>query len=71
MKKNMGIADRVIRLIIVIALLTLYFTGTVFGLLGTIFIVASVIFTMTSILSFCPIYAALGLKTCKVEFKAE
>lgn len=67
----MGIADRVIRLVIVIALLTLYFTGVVSGLLGTIFIVASVIFTMTSILSFCPIYAVLGLKTCKVEFKAE
>ena len=71
MKKNMGIADRVIRLVIVIALLTLYFTGVVSGLLGTIFIVASVIFTLTSVLSFCPIYAALGVKTCKVNFEAK
>ena len=67
MKKNMGITDRVIRLIIVIGLVTLYFTGVISGIVGTIALVAAVVFTLTSVVSFCPIYALIGTSTCKVE----
>ena len=67
MKKNMGIADRVVRLIVILTLVTLYFTGIITGLLGTIALVAAGIFTLTSIVSFCPIYAMIGVSTCKVD----
>lgn len=63
----MGIADRVVRLILVITLVTLYFTGIISGLLGTIALVAAGIFTLTSLVSFCPIYALFGASTCKVD----
>ncbi|MGB4974849.1 MAG: YgaP-like transmembrane domain, partial [Cyclobacteriaceae bacterium] len=34
MKKNMGNADRIIRTVIVLIFATLYYTGTVTGLIG-------------------------------------
>ncbi|MFY0593050.1 YgaP family membrane protein [Roseivirga sp.] len=65
MKKNMGTTDRVVRVIIVAALVALYATGTVTSLWGTVALVAAGIFTVTSLISFCPIYAIFGVKTCK------
>ncbi|WP_420385933.1 YgaP family membrane protein [Roseivirga sp.] len=67
MKKNMGTADRIIRLLVVAALVVLYVTGTVTGLWGTIALVVAAIFTLTSFVGFCPIYALVGVKTCKVS----
>jgi hypothetical protein len=69
MKKNMGSADRVIRLIIAAVLAFLYFTGTVTGTLGIVGLVVAAVFTLTSLVSSCPIYTVLGLSTCPVERK--
>ncbi|OEK04145.1 YgaP family membrane protein [Roseivirga misakiensis] len=66
MKKNMGSVDRIVRLVVVAVLVALYATGTVSGLWGTVALVAAGIFTVTSLISFCPIYAIFGMKTCKV-----
>ena len=63
MKKNMGIADRVIRVIIAAVFLTLYFTNVLTGTLGIVLIVISGIFLLTSLVSFCPIYALTGLSS--------
>lgn len=63
----MGSADRIIRLLVVAALVVLYVTGTVTGLWGTIALVVAGIFTLTSLVGFCPIYAAVGVKTCKIS----
>lgn len=67
MKKNMGIADRIIRILAAIVLVILYFTGTVTGTLGIVLLVFAAVFVLTSIVSFCPLYAPFGLKTCKTE----
>lgn len=67
MKKNMGNADRMIRMIVVLALVALYFTETLTGIWGLVALVAAGIFTLTSVVSFCPIYALFGAKTCKVS----
>ena len=56
MKKNMGLADRAIRVIIALVLLALYYTGTIDGTLGIILIALSLVFVLTSLLSFCPLY---------------
>ena len=63
MKKNMGIADRVIRVIIAAVFLTLYFTNVLTGIVGIVLIVISGIFLLTSLVSFCPIYALTGLSS--------
>lgn len=64
MKKNMGTADRIIRVIIAAAIAGLYFTGTITGTLGIVLLVLAGVFVLTSLISFCPLYALVGLSTC-------
>ena len=65
MKKNMGIADRVVRTIIAIAIGVLYFTGRIGGTLAIILGIVAVAFLVTSFISWCPAYGPLGISTCK------
>lgn len=65
MKKNMGNADRLIRLVIAAIFVVLYFTGTVTGTVGIVLLVLAAVFTLTSLVSFCPLYAPFGISTCK------
>lgn len=65
MKKNMGSADKIIRVIIAIIFSVLYFTQTVTGTLGIILLVVGGIFLLTSVISFCPLYVPFGINTCK------
>ena len=67
MKKNMGSTDKLIRLAVAIVLIVLYWRHVVTETLGIIALVVALIFTITSLLSFCPIYAIFGLKSCKKE----
>lgn len=64
MKKNMGSADKIIRVIIALIFSVLYFTGTVSGTLGYILLALGAIFLLTSIISFCPLYLPFGISTC-------
>lgn len=69
MKKNMGNADRVVRLIIAAIVGVLYFTETVSGTLGIILLILAGVFVLTSLISFCPLYAPFGIKTCPTKEK--
>ncbi len=64
MKKNMGSADKVVRIILATVFAVLYFTETVTGTLGIVLLVLGGIFLLTSLVSFCPLYALVGLRTC-------
>lgn len=67
MKKNMGNADRIIRLVVAAVFAVLYFTGTISGTIGLVLVVLAGIFVLTSFISFCPLYAPFGISTCKVK----
>lgn len=67
MKKNMGNADRIIRVLIAAVLAFLYFNGTISGTLGIVAVVAAVVFVATSLISFCPLYPLLGINTCPTK----
>ncbi len=67
MERNMGTADRIVRVIIAAIIASLYFTGTLTGTLGLLLLVLSVVFVLTSLISFCPIYAAFGFRTCPMK----
>lgn len=69
MKKNMGIADRIIRVLIAAIIGVLYFTGTVSGTLGIVLLILAGVFVLTSLVSFCPLYAPFGIKTCPAKAK--
>ncbi len=63
MKKNMGIADKVIRLILAATILIGYFTNYINGILAFILLALSGIFLLTSIISFCPLYFPFKINT--------
>lgn len=67
MKKNMGITDRTIRLAIAALFAYLYFGGIVTGTFGIVLTVVAVVFALTSLVSFCPLYTLLGINTCPVK----
>ena len=69
MKKNMGTVDRIIRVIIAVIFGVLYFTGIITGVLGIVLLVLGVVFVLTSLISFCPIYAPFGFRTCPNKAK--
>ena len=63
MIKNMGKADRLIRTVLALIMLALYFTGQITGLVAIILVALAVIFLLTSIISFCPLYSPFKLST--------
>ena len=65
MNKNMGMADRLIRTVLALIVLALYFTGQISGVTGIILGIFAVIFLLTSLISFCPLYVPLKLSTRK------
>lgn len=67
MKKNMGTADRLIRLIIAALMAGLFFAGIISGTLGIVLLVLAGIFVLTSLVGFCPLYAPFGIKTCAMK----
>lgn len=64
MKKNMGMADRVIRSVIAVVIAILYFAGILTGIWGLILLILACVFLLTSMVSFCPLYLPLGINTC-------
>lgn len=67
MKKNMGSADRIIRLLLAAVFAVLYFTNTVTGTFGIILLVLGAVFVLTSLISFCPLYPLFGISTCPAK----
>lgn len=67
MKSNMGTTDRIIRLIVAIAIAGLYFANIISDLTATILLVLAVIFVLTSAVKTCPLYMPFGLSTKKKD----
>lgn len=68
MKKNMGSADRIIRIVIAAVIAILYFTNTFLtGTIGLVALILAGVFVLTSLVSFCPLYAPFGINTCKTK----
>ena len=67
MKKNMGNADRIIRLLLAVVLIYLYSSDTVTGLTGIILFILGAVFIVTSIFGYCPLYSLLGIKRCHTD----
>jgi fatty acid desaturase len=64
MKKNMGSADRIIRILAAIVFVALYFGNVVTGTWGVVLLVLAGVFVLTSLVSYCPLYVPIGMSTC-------
>lgn len=65
MKKNMNSIDKLIRLFLAIILIVLFYKEVLTGTLGLIALVLALVLTITSLISFCPLYTLFGISTCK------
>ncbi len=63
MKPNMGTVDRIIRSALAILVGVLYFTGQISGIAAIVLGVLAVVFLLTSVVSFCPLYAPFRIST--------
>lgn len=67
MKKNMGTIDKSIRLALAGVILLLVLFNVISGLLAYILLAFAVIFALTSLVSFCPLYLPFRISTRKKE----
>lgn len=63
MKKNMGTIDRIIRLGLAAVVAVLYLTGQITGTAAIVLGIIALVFIITSLVGFCPLYVPLKLST--------
>ena len=63
----MGSTDKIIRVIIALIIGFLYYNGNISGVLGIVLLVLAIVFVLTSLISFCPLYTLFGINTCKKQ----
>lgn len=65
MTKNMGVADRVIRILAAVAVVVLYLTHVISGPLAIVLGVVAAVLVLTSFVGVCPAYIPFKLSTLK------
>lgn len=63
MKPNMGTIDKAIRIVLALLVGVLYFTEQISGTLAIVLGIFAIVFVLTSLISFCPLYLPLGIST--------
>lgn len=64
MKINMGLLDRLIRIVVALVVGYLYYTDVISGTLAVVLLIVAGIFVLTSLFGVCPIYRLIGVRTC-------
>lgn len=62
---NMGTLDRTVRIAIAVVIAVLYFAGAISGTLAIILGIVAIVFVLTSLVGFCPLYVPFKLSTRK------
>ena len=63
MKKNMGTIDRIIRIVLAIVVVILYMAGSISGTAAIILGILAIVFVLTSLIGFCPLYVPFKIST--------
>ena len=69
MQKNVGTLDRIIRTLLGVALIAVYFLDIAQGTPGIVALVAGIVLLGTAELGWCPPYWLLGISTCRASKK--
>lgn len=67
MNPNLSNTDRVVRFLLFVVAIVLFLAGIISGWLAYSIIFVGTVFLLTSLMSFCPIYKALGICSNKAE----
>ena len=67
MKPNMGTTDRIIRILAAVAIGVIYYLGLINGVVATVLAIIAVVFILTSLVSFCPLYAPFRFSPKKIS----
>jgi len=65
MKANMGSADKLIRLLLAIVLILLFYFEVLTDTLGIVALIVALLLTVTSLINFCPLYPIFRINTTK------
>ena len=63
----MGGIDRTVRILLGAVFACLYFAGIITGTWGLVLVILGGMFVLTSVVGFCPLYAAVGINTCATK----
>lgn len=63
MNRNLGVIDRILRVLIGLATYALFVADITSGVLGIVTLILGTVFILTSFVSFCPLYKIIGLKS--------
>ncbi|MDX1445775.1 DUF2892 domain-containing protein [Lishizhenia sp.] len=69
MKKNLGKIDRNVRIIIAAIIVGAAYLEVITGVLEVVLLILAGIFLVTSVISFCPLYAAFKISSRKKKDK--
>jgi len=67
MKMNLGLADQFIRMLIAAVIAVLYAFKMIDGYTAYALLTLAIIFILTTLFGFCPLYKILGIKTTGKE----
>jgi len=70
MKANLGMTDKVVRILAAVAIGILYFMHVITGTTAIVLLIVAIILVLTSLISFCPLYYLLGIKTRKKSIQS-
>lgn len=62
---NVGSVDRIVRFLLAVALLGVAGAGRLEPWLAALAVLVGLVLGVTALLRFCPLYALLGLRTCR------
>lgn len=65
MKSNLSNLDRTIRVVVAALFAYLYFGGIVTGVLGIVLAALGVVFVLTAIVGYCPLYTLFKFSTIR------
>ncbi len=65
MKRNMSNTDRIIRVVVAAIFIGLFAAKVVVGVPGIVLVVLGVVFLLTAVIAFCPLYVPFKINTNK------
>ena len=63
MPKNMGLIDKLVRIVAAIVVAVLFFTGRISGAAAIVLGILAVVFIVTSLVGTCPLYLPFKIDT--------